>query len=61
MSILLSGEELKQLYFSTVNLNKESYKIRMFFGGAEIHDDHKLFQYNMKDDFQIQIIKTLLN
>jgi len=61
VSILLSGEELKQLYFSTVNLNKENYKIRMFFGGAEIQDDHKLFQYNIKHDFQIQIIKTLLN
>ncbi len=31
--------------------------LRLFFGGAEICDDHKLYQHNLKDDYIIQILK----
>jgi len=40
-----------------INLNPGEYKIRLFFGGVEIKDDHKIYQHNMKDDFTIQIMK----
>jgi hypothetical protein len=31
--------------------------LRLFFGGAEIQDDHKLYQHNLKDDYIVQILK----
>jgi hypothetical protein len=30
---------------------------RFFFGGAEIKNEHKLYQHNLKDDYIIQILK----
>ena len=57
----LTGGELKKLYFETKNINYEKYKTRIFFGGAEILEQHKLYQYNLRDEFHIQIIKTLID
>jgi hypothetical protein len=34
-------------------------KIRLFFGGGEILDNHMLFQHNVKDDYTIQLIKKI--
>jgi hypothetical protein len=49
-----TGAELKD---STPDLAKPGYSMRLFFGGSEIKDDHKLFQHNLKDDYTIQVIK----
>ena len=57
----LSCGELKKLYFDTKNINCEKYKTRLFFGGAEILEQHKLYQYNLRDGFHIQIIKTIID
>ena len=50
----LNGFELKEKVSSLTNYPKE--KIRFFFGGAEIKDEHKLFQHNLKDEFIIQLM-----
>jgi hypothetical protein len=39
------------------DMMKPGYSLRLFFGGGEIADDHKLFQHNLKDDYTIQVIK----
>ena len=39
------------------NLSPDDYKIRMFFAGNEILNDHFIYQYNIKSDFKIQVMK----
>ena len=56
-----TGIELKNLFFKKINEDPEKYKSRLLFGGVEIKDDHKIYQHNLKDDFQIQIIKIFLD
>jgi hypothetical protein len=50
----LTAAELKEKY---PELAKPGYTLRLFFGGSEIKDEHKLFQHNLKDEYTIQIIK----
>jgi hypothetical protein len=49
----MTAAEVKEAH----NLTKPGFTVRMFFGGGEIKDEHKLFQHNLKDDYTIQIIK----
>ena len=54
---LISGEELKQLFCEKNNISMDDYKIRMFFAGNEILNDRFIYQYNIKNDFKIQVIR----
>jgi len=49
-----TGSDLKEKASSIFNYPKD--KMRFFFGGAEIKDEHKLFQHNLKDDYIIQLM-----
>ena len=42
----------------TNNLNMDEYNIRMFFAGNEIMNEHFMYQYNIKNDYKIQVMKT---
>ena len=42
----------------TNNLNVDEYNIRMFFAGNEIMNEHFMYQYNIKNDYKIQVMKT---
>ena len=35
----------------------DDYNIRMFFAGGEILNDHFVYQYNIKNDYKIQVMK----
>ncbi len=60
VSLSITGKELKQVYFSEISLDESRYKSRLLFGGCEIQDEHKLFQHSIMEDYQIQIIKNLI-
>ena len=55
---LASGEELKKLFCEKNNISLYEYKIRMFFAGNEISNDHFVYQYHIKNDFKIQVMKS---
>ena len=55
---LVSGEELKKIFCEKNNISMDDYKIRMFFSGNEILNNHFLYQYNIKNDYKIQVMKT---
>ena len=38
-------------------MNKNEYKLRLFFSGMEIKDNEYIYQHNLDNDFKIQIIK----
>lgn len=54
----ITGKELKDLYCkkADINFNGKSYKIKLFFGGAEILNEHMLFKHNVKNDYTVQIM-----
>ena len=54
---LTSGKELKQSFCLKNKLSPDDYVIRMFFAGMEITNEHFLYQYNIKNDFKIQVMK----
>ena len=54
---LINGEELKKLFCEKNNISMDDYKIRMFFAGNEILNDRFIYQYNIKNDFKIQVIR----
>ena len=56
---LASGEELKKLFCEKNNISMDEYKIRMFFAGKEIENQRYIYQYHIKNDFKIQVIKNL--
>ena len=52
------GEELKNEFFNVSKLDKNKYKIRLFFSGSEILDDQFLYQYKIENGYKIQIMKN---
>lgn len=53
----LTGRDLKLIFCRRVNLDEENIEdIRLFFGGGEIKDHHKLYKHNMKDEFTILVM-----
>ena len=54
---VINGEELKKLFCEKNNISMDDYKIRMFFAGNEILNDRFIYQYNIKNDFKIQVIR----
>ena len=55
---LISGEELKKIFCEKNNISMDEYKIRMFFAGNEIQNEHFMYQYNIKNDYKIQVMRT---
>ena len=55
---LITGEELKKLFCKKNNISYDDFRIRMFFAGCEITNDHFLYQYNIKDEFKIQVMRV---
>ena len=53
----MNGKELKDLFCEINNISFDNYKIRMFFSGNEITDEHFLYQYNIQNNFKIQVMK----
>ena len=55
---LMSGEELKKLFCEKNNISSNEYNIRMFFAGNEITNNHYLYQYNIKNEYKIQVMRV---
>jgi hypothetical protein len=55
---LITGEELKKLFCKKNNISYDDFRIRMFFAGIEISNEHFLYQYNIKDEFKIQVMRV---
>ena len=55
---LMSGEELKKIFSEKNNISLNDYNIRMFFAGSEITNQHFLYQYNIKNDYKIQVMRV---
>jgi len=55
---LITGLELKKLFCNKNNISFDEYNIRMFFSGMEISNEHFLYQYNIKNDFKIQVMRV---
>jgi hypothetical protein len=53
-----SGEDVKNEFFNVSKLDKNKYKIRLFFSGSEILNDQKLYQYKIENGYKIQIMKN---
>ena len=53
----ISGLEIKEEFLKRKNLDLENYfkRIRLFFGGNEIHEKDLLYQHKIKDNYTIQI------
>jgi hypothetical protein len=60
LALSSTGKDLKKLYFEAISEDETKYKCRLLFGGSELQDDHNLFQHNIKEGFQIQIIKSII-
>ena len=54
---LITGAELKKLFCEKNNISPDEYKIRLFFSGSEITDEHFLYQYNIKNEYKIQVMR----
>jgi hypothetical protein len=52
----INGRELKSIFATLVNLQNKENKIRLFFGGAEILDEHRLYMHHIKNDYTVQVI-----
>ena len=55
---LINGEELKKIFCEKNNIPMDEYNIRMFFAGNEIANEHYIYQYNIKNDFKIQVLRS---
>ena len=55
---LITGLELKKLFCKKNNISFDDFNIRMFFSGMEISNEHFLYQYNIKNDFKIQVMRV---
>ena len=52
-----SGVELKNLFCNLSGINEEEYKLKFIFGGAEIKEEHFLYQFKLDNEYTIQIFK----
>jgi hypothetical protein len=54
----ITGKHLKEMYCNIENKNYDDYIIRLFYGGSEIKDDHKLYKHHINNDYTLQIMLT---
>ena len=55
---LMSGKQLKKLFCEKNKISQNEFNIRMFFAGSEITNEHYLYQYNLKNDYKIQVMRV---
>ena len=55
---LMSGKQLKKLFCDKNKISQNEFNIRMFFAGSEITNEHYLYQYNLKNDYKIQVMRV---
>ncbi len=53
--------ELKEKFAELDGFNINEYKIKLLFGGSELKDEHLIYQYNILDDYTIQVLKTKID
>ena len=59
---MILGKELKEIFAKKEGIDLLKRKLRMFFGGSEILDEHILVQHNLNNGYKIQfMIINLLN
>jgi hypothetical protein len=56
----LKGNELKKLFIEEAKIDETKHKIKLFFGGSEILDEHKLYQHNLKDEYQLLVMLKII-
>ena len=56
VSNMISGKELKEIFAKKEGIDLKKRKLRMFFGGSEILDEHFLVQHNLNDGYKIQFM-----
>ena len=56
VSNMISGKELKEIFAKKEGIDLKKRKLRMFFGGSEILDEHILVQHNLNDGYKIQFM-----
>jgi hypothetical protein len=56
VSNMISGKELKNIFAKKEGINLIKTKLRVFFGGSEILDEHILIQHNIDDGYKIQFM-----
>lgn len=54
-------KELKLKYSELDQFNLNEYKIKFLFGGSELKDEHFVYEYNIMDEYTIQVLKTKIN
>ena len=52
-----TGEKIKNKFMEEAKINRNEYKIRLFFSGTEIKDSDFIYQHRLEDDFKIQAMK----
>lgn len=57
VSNAITGKEIKDMFAEKGKIDRNKCKLRIFFAGNEIKDEHKLFQHNLDDGYKIQIMK----
>ena len=56
ISNMSTGKELKEIFAKKESIDLKKRKLRMFFGGNEIKDEHLLAQHGLDDEFKIQVM-----
>jgi hypothetical protein len=54
----LSIKELKEKYAELEDFNLNEYKVKLLFGGIELKDEHFIYQYNILDEYTINVLKN---
>ena len=55
-----SGEKLKKVFIDKTKINKNEYKLKLFFSGTEIKDNEFIYQHNLKEEDNIIIFQIKL-
>jgi hypothetical protein len=51
-------KELKEKFAESDGFKLEEYRVKFLFGGSELKDEHFVYQYNILDEYTIQVLKT---
>lgn len=49
--------DIKRIFAEINSIDLVNTKIRFLFGGTELLDDNLIYQYNLKDDYLVQVLK----